>query len=278
MRIDLHVHIKRHQSLAELQRILRKRKLGGIAITNFHNISFAQFIRERLPEFLIIIGQEVESSAGHILGLGLKERIPDRLSPRETLHRIHAQGGFAILPHPYLLRNSILYHAHWPRLAFDAIEIHNWRCGPWLWPNPVARAAFHFCKLPKVATTDSKEAHTIGRSCIELVAQTEEDVFAAIRAGKFIHHEETVHPSWACAKDYFSKLFLPHRSQACFHCRDPLNFLPLPRRRACLQCRHEQSMFVTCPHGHYICSCCRTQKAFEEEAFVQFRLKRGVEI
>ncbi len=278
MKIDLHVHIKRHQSLAELRRILRKRNLGGIAVTNFHNVSFAHFIRERLPEFLIIIGQEIESSAGHILALGIQELIPDRLAPQETIHRIHAQGGFAVLPHPCLLRNSIFYHAHSPRLAFDAIEVFNWRCGPWLWPNSVAALAFRHVPLPKIATTDSKEANTIGRSCIELAAQSEAEVFAALRAGNFIRHEETIYPSWACTRDYFSKLFLPHRSLVCFHCHDPLHFRPYPRKRACMQCGHVETMFVTCAHGHYICSCCRTQNAFQEEAFVRFRLKRGVEV
>ncbi len=278
MRIDLHVHVKRHQSLVELRRILHKRKLDGIAVTNFHNVSFAHFIRERMPEFLILVGQEVESSAGHILALGIQHAIGDRLSPQETIHRIHAQGGFAVLPHPYLLRNSICYHAYSPRLAFDAIEVFNWRCGPWLWPNPVARIAFRYCRLPKIATTDSKEPFTIGRSCIELAAQTEAEVFEAIRTGNFIRQEERSYPSWACAKDYFSKMFLPQRSLVCFHCRDPLNFRPYPRRRACVQCGHAQTMFVTCAHGHYMCSCCHTQNAFQEEVFVQFRLKRGVEV
>ena len=278
MRIDLHVHLKRQQDLSELRRILHQRQLRGIAITNFHNVSFAHFIRERLPEFMIIVGQEVESTAGHILALGIQDVIHDRLAPQETIRRIHGQGGLAVLPHPYLLRNTILYHAHWPRLAFDAIETFNWRCGPWLWPNPVARAAFHFSKLPKLATTDSKEPFTIGRSCIELAAQTEAEVFSAIRRGQFTRHEETVYPSWNCAKFHFSKLFLPQRHYTCFHCRDPLNLRLYPRKRACMQCGNIERKFVACPHGHYMCSCCRTQNAFAEEEFVKFRMQRGVEV
>jgi len=278
MRIDLHVHIKRHQDLPELRRILHQRNLGGIAVTNFHNVSFAHFIRERLPEFLIIVGQEVESSSGHILALGIQDVIPDRLTPQETIRRIHGQSGLAVLPHPYLLRNSIIYHARWPRLAFDAVEVFNWRCGPWLWPNPIARAAFYFSKLPKIAATDAKEQFTIGRSCIELEAQTESEVLAAIRRGQFTRHAETVYPSWPCAKFYFSKMFLPQRHYTCFHCRDPLQWRPYPRKRTCMQCGNADSKFVVCPHGHYMCSCCRTQNAFAEEEFVKFRIERGVEI
>ena len=278
MKIDLHVHIKRQQDLSELRRILRQRQLGGIAITNFHNVSFAQFIRARMPEFVIIVGQEVESSAGHILALGIHEVIADRLAPEETIRRIHAQGGLAVLPHPYLLRNSICYHAHWPRLAFDAIEIFNWRCGPWLWPNRAARAAFAFSKLPKIATTDSKEPFTIGRSCIALEASTEAEVFAAIRRGQFTRHEEAVYPSWTCAKFYFSKMFLPQRHYNCFHCRDPLQWRPYARKRVCAQCGNTDRRFIACAHGHYLCSCCRTQNAFEEDAFVRFRMRQGVEV
>jgi len=278
MKLDLHVHIRRNQSLAELREVLRTRQLDGLAVTNFHNVSYAYFIRERLPEFLIIIGQEVESSAGHILAVGIADLIPDRLSPQETITRIHGQGGLAILPHPYLLRNSIFYQRYRPVLAFDAVETFNWRCGPLLWPNPVARFVFKNSHLPRVATTDSKESHTIGKCYIEVRAHTETEILAAIGAGHFTRHQETAYPNWAWLQDFTSKLVLPHRHYQCFLCGTALTLHWYPRRFTCMKCRHTELRFVSCPRRHFICAECRTHIDYTPEEFARYRARRGLEV
>ena len=63
-------------------------------------------IRDRLNAILIL-GEEIKSSKGDILGLFLQEEIKMKgYSPEEVIKEIHRQGGVAIIPHPCLLYTS----------------------------------------------------------------------------------------------------------------------------------------------------------------------------
>ncbi len=49
----------------------------------------------------VIVGQEVESSQGHILGLWTPVLIRPGMPAAETVAAIHAQGGLAVIAHPF---------------------------------------------------------------------------------------------------------------------------------------------------------------------------------
>jgi hypothetical protein len=70
---------------------------------------------------LVIVGAEFASRDGHLLGLGIDRRIPaeDRAG-RDVIADIHAQGGFAIVPHPFS-------HGGWRDWGanFDGLEVQN---------------------------------------------------------------------------------------------------------------------------------------------------------
>lgn len=51
--------------------------------------------------FELILGEEITSQDGHILGLFLQNEIPGGLNAEETVKAIHAQGGVAISAHPF---------------------------------------------------------------------------------------------------------------------------------------------------------------------------------
>ena len=75
----------------------------------------------------IIIGEEVSTSGGHMIGLFLREEIPAGLTPRETAERIRRQGGLVFLPHPC---NRLFGHGLSRSLdeldgLIDGIEVHN---------------------------------------------------------------------------------------------------------------------------------------------------------
>src|SRR5204862_2658494 len=57
-------------------------------------------------DILVIIGEELDTAAGDILGLWLKEKIVER-DPIEAIKAIHAQGGLAILAHPFTKTKSV---------------------------------------------------------------------------------------------------------------------------------------------------------------------------
>jgi predicted metal-dependent phosphoesterase TrpH len=80
-------------------------RLDALAITDHDDIRGAlvarQFARAR-PELGIevVVGEEISTRNGHLLGLFLEERIPPGLTALATIQRIHAQGGLAVVAHP----------------------------------------------------------------------------------------------------------------------------------------------------------------------------------
>src|SRR5919106_6421213 len=49
----------------------------------------------------VILGEEVSTSDGEVVGLFLQRTIPRGLSADETADAIHEQGGLVSIPHPY---------------------------------------------------------------------------------------------------------------------------------------------------------------------------------
>jgi predicted metal-dependent phosphoesterase TrpH len=104
MKIDLHTHTFCSKDCCnQYERIIdavQRAGLDGIAVTDHDEFRGAQALAERAP-FAVIPGEEIKTSAGEIIGLFLRERIPPGLEPLETVARIHAQGGLAYVPHPF---------------------------------------------------------------------------------------------------------------------------------------------------------------------------------
>ena len=70
---------------------------------------------------LVIVGAEFASDDGHVLGLGIDRSVPAAGRPgRDVIADIHAQGGFAIVPHPFS-------HGGWHDwdADFDGLEVQN---------------------------------------------------------------------------------------------------------------------------------------------------------
>jgi hypothetical protein len=70
---------------------------------------------------LVLVGAEFASRDGHLLGLEIRESVPAIGRPgREVIAEIHAQGGFAVVPHPFS-------HGGWSDwdADFDGLEVQN---------------------------------------------------------------------------------------------------------------------------------------------------------
>ena len=104
LKVDLHMHTHfSPDSGAPSQSIVDrcvKTGLSYIAVTDHNTIRGALEVRGIAP-FPVIIGEEIKSSAGDIIGLFLKEEVPRGLSPLETVDAIKAQGGLVMVPHPF---------------------------------------------------------------------------------------------------------------------------------------------------------------------------------
>ena len=139
---DFHVHTRfSPDSVMSEDRFIRlamERGLTHVAITNHNNVEGAEAVRDRVAELgleerlHVILGEEVSSSDGEIIGLFLTKTIPPGSSADATADAIHAQGGLVSIPHPYdPFRRSHIGEAPLLRLAeagkIDAIEVFNSR-------------------------------------------------------------------------------------------------------------------------------------------------------
>ena len=104
MRIDLHVHSRfspdSFMGLETLARRCVETGLDCIALTDHNTIEGALELK-RLAPFPVIVGEEIKSAGGEIIGLFLHEEIPRGLPPLETVRLIKEQGGLVSVPHPF---------------------------------------------------------------------------------------------------------------------------------------------------------------------------------
>ncbi|MDQ1403975.1 MAG: hypothetical protein QOG03_2291 [Actinomycetota bacterium] len=77
----------------------------------------------------VIVGQEVRTTAGEVIGLFLTERIPFGLKPHEAATHVRDQGGLVYIPHPFDPMRHCLEVGALRRLVdgglVDAIEVIN---------------------------------------------------------------------------------------------------------------------------------------------------------
>jgi predicted metal-dependent phosphoesterase TrpH len=172
MKIDLHVHTTYSgdclTSFEAIIEVCRRRGLS-VAITDHNRIEGALAFREVAP-FPVIVGEEVQTLEGEIIGLFLEEGIPRDLSPEETIARIKEQGGLVYIPHPMdRVRRSVLRREALERITdqVDAIEVFNARV---TFPadNEEAQRFAQEHGLPQGGGSDAHTPWEIGRAYVEM--------------------------------------------------------------------------------------------------------------
>ncbi|MDP3724825.1 MAG: PHP domain-containing protein [bacterium] len=128
---DLHIHTKASDGIVPDEELVdfleHQTDLDVIAITDHNTLEGAKRIvelaRKKKVRFEVIMGEEISSLDGHIIGLFLTERIVKGMSAADTVEAIHAQGGLAILAHPE--RHVTRKHATHilKTVPFDGLEI-----------------------------------------------------------------------------------------------------------------------------------------------------------
>ena len=163
--------------------------LDALAVTDHDEIDASLRMAELAPEYGLvgITGMEVTSEAGHVLGLGLSERIPAGLSFTETLDRIWEQDGVAVVPHPFQRsRHGVAPHISQEDLASaDAIEVYNSR----LFTGRSNRRAERFAErrnLPQTAGSDAHIAEMIGQAVTQVATEdrSQAGILEAVSEGK----------------------------------------------------------------------------------------------
>jgi predicted metal-dependent phosphoesterase TrpH len=166
---DIHIHSNHSDGLASIPEIMEyvehKTDLSVIAITDHNTVEGALYARSLADRynFEVVVGTEVSSRDGHILGLFVEDDVAPGMSPAETIQAIEEQGGVAIIAHPFSnkgvfgpLGRTVFAEAV-QEGAFHALEVYN--SLPFLvWANGVAA---NLAGGNGIATTGGSDAHVI---------------------------------------------------------------------------------------------------------------------
>ena len=156
--------------IADQARAVRAARIDVICATDHNTIEGALRLRELADGFRVVIGEEISSRDGEIIGLFLDRVVPRDLSAEETIARIHDQGGLVVVPHPFSInRRYHLRRAALDRLRsqIDALEIFNAREAIFL-NNRSAAAYAKQHGMVGTAGSDAHRAAEIGRAFVEM--------------------------------------------------------------------------------------------------------------
>lgn len=162
-RVDLHTHSIGSPDgglkTADYRKAIYSGQLDYIAITDHGSIGMALQIRQELGELgkRIIIGQEVMTDEGEIIGLYLKKTIADRMTLKKTVQEIQSQGGLVYVPHPFeTVRSGLsLEGLAKVRKHVDIMEVSNGRAVV----QNRGRLARQWAEQHKIAGAASSDAH-----------------------------------------------------------------------------------------------------------------------
>jgi len=172
----------------------QKMEIDCIAITDHGTVEGALKMKEIAP-FKVIIGEEVLTDYGEIMGMFLKETIPSNISVDEAISRIKEQGGLVCLPHPFdPLRGLTMNLDEVDKLAprVDIVEVFNARSPI----NSTADKALEFAirhEIPATAGSDSHTLGEIGRTFVEMDDfDTPEQLLEVLKHGRISQHKASI--------------------------------------------------------------------------------------
>jgi predicted metal-dependent phosphoesterase TrpH len=195
---DIHMHSTYSDGCATIQQILdhvqNNTTLDVIAITDHDVIEGALRARDLWSKgsyrFDFIVGEEVTTKEGHLLGLFIEKSVPSGLSMERSIDLIHEQGGMAVIAHPLhrLFRHScqreVMDRIHAAKdVWFDGIETWNASfCG--IYANRVAmrtnRDIYH---LPELGNSDAHALNSIGSGMTWFEGKNAAELRKMIEAG-----------------------------------------------------------------------------------------------
>ncbi|HSM69917.1 MAG TPA: PHP domain-containing protein [Anaerolineales bacterium] len=196
MRIDLHCHSEASwdssSPLAEIAKRCVEKEITVQAITDHNCIwgaqELQQYVRDQSIPLTIIVGEEISTSHGELIGLFLTKKVEEGLSPEETVREIKEQGGLVLLPHGFdpLKRWHLKVEAREKiRSSIDIVETFNSRISRPYWN----RAAMKWAEEHGVVMSAGSDAHTVadvGNAWVEVPARaihSPQNLLAALQEG-----------------------------------------------------------------------------------------------
>lgn len=171
-------------SLKEFLSVCKERKIERVAITDHNTMEGAFKAKEMDPE-RVILGEEIETTQGEILGYFMTKQIPWGLKPREVVERLREQGAFISVAHPFDPHRGSSWapgelEAILPYL--DGIEVFNARCVRSEYNEDALAFAQKYNKFG-MAGSDAHSSRELGRAAVLLPPfNTAEELREAMRS------------------------------------------------------------------------------------------------
>ena len=195
--LDLHIHsFYSRCSILSFRKIYeecRKKGIGGIAITDHDRIDGAFYFKKNFS-IPVIIGEEISTKEGHLIGLFLNRVIPRGMSLKESIDAIKKQGGLVYIPHPL---DWTRHGLPWQSIIsvwrdIDVIEVFNSRTWLPLIEKKI-RALSHKYNLTQIAASDAHSPAEMGKGLIEIsrFPQDSPDLLRLLKDSRIIKKEKT---------------------------------------------------------------------------------------
>ncbi len=156
MKFDLHIHSKYSYdsflNSLDIIKIAKKKGLDGIAVTDHNSIKGGVEVSKQNndTDFHVIIGSEIKTENGDVIGLFLNEEIKSRIFI-QVVEDIKEQGGIVVLAHPF--RKGIIFPIDLMK-HIELIEAFNARS-----PRSLNAEALMLAKRFKKPVTSGSDAH-----------------------------------------------------------------------------------------------------------------------
>lgn len=194
-RADLHVHSLASDGISSVPEILRHAvevaRLDVIAITDHERVDAAlaarEVVRLRGLPIEIVVGEEISTRSGHLLGLFIEERIRPWQSLKASVAEVHEQGGIAIVAHPLvpyplcasarsirslLAERDRIYHP-------DGAEAFNPTTAGMRWHSRIPPFLAE-TGLAALGSSDAHRAESVGQAVTNFPGRSAEDLRTAI--------------------------------------------------------------------------------------------------
>lgn len=169
VKVDLHTHSAASPdggiSADQYRQALNSGRLDCIAITDHNRIDSARKLQAELGQDRIIVGEEISTPEGDIIGLFLSKAIPPQPTTRAAAEAIKAQGGLVYIPHPFETVRSGISEACLDGIK-DLVDIVESANGRAYFQNfgPQAHTWAHLHGLPAFASSDAHRAGGLGKT------------------------------------------------------------------------------------------------------------------
>ena len=160
IKVDLHTHSSASPdggiSPEQYLKALEDDGFDCLAITDHNTIDVALSLNKSLGE-RIIVGEEIATPEGEIIGLFLTKAIAPGQSPLAVVRAIKEQGGLVYIPHPLESLRSGLSRRALDNLVhdIDIVEVHNGRA---VFQNRGPQAAT-WARINRKVMAASSDAH-----------------------------------------------------------------------------------------------------------------------